>query len=110
MAKQRGNATFKQHFCKVPAHRGGRLLIVVGVKLLGKHHGRFGQPLWRYRDVDQHTGSPGEDRAIAESKKGQAKVGEDAVLGNGLRGETGQGVIAVAARKLIKEIYGTLSR
>jgi len=35
-AKKRGHATRQQHFCQVPAHQGGRLLIIVGIKLVAK--------------------------------------------------------------------------
>src|SRR5262245_35435668 len=110
MSKHHGHTALKQHLSQMSTHRGRRLLIVMGMKLICERSRGLRQPLWRSGNVDQNSCAFGQDGPIANGKKSQSKIRKDTSSYDGLCSKASQCVVAVATRKFLKEIDGVLPR
>ena len=78
----------------------------MGIKLFAQRYRRIGQYLRRDSNVNQLAGSPREQRPIANSKEAEAEIGEPAASYDRLRRQTDNGIVAMAAGELMKEVRG----
>ena len=88
----------------MPPHAGRCLLILLRIEFFVQRGRRLEQDLGRNCDINQLAGRSGQQRAVADGKKAEAKVGELPVLDARLRCKADDRIVAMPAGKLMKEM------